>query len=309
MPDQLIAGLDVGGTKCAVLIGDKTGRILHRRQFPSQAALGFEHMFSRLSAELDDVLASFPAVARLSVSIGGPLDTEQGVIYSPPNLPGWDAIPLKSLLEERYQKPCFVEHDATACAIAEYLFGAGRGKNSLVFLTFGTGMGAGFMFNGKPYHGSRGHVSDIGHIRVAPTGPDCYGKPGCWESFASGAGLSKLAAFRYPHRWPEGEVSAESIAELARGGDPGAKELVRECGEKLGQGLALLLDILFPEVVILGSLAIRLGSLVLDPAREIIRHECMPDALELCRITTPELGERLQDIASLSAVLYRGQQV
>jgi glucokinase len=300
-----LLGLDIGGTKTAVVLGTTAGEILDRKSFLTRTERGFEATFAELCQTAEKVLSAAPPVAAVSVAIGGPLDVQRGIIYSPPNLPGWDNIPLKDWLRERFQKPVYVEHDGNAGTLAELYFGAGRGHRNLIFLTMGTGLGAGLVLNGQLYRGTTDTAGEIGHWRIAPDGPLAYGKRGSWEGYCAGPGMTKLAAEMFPARWGA-RCQPEELVDLAQSGDADALRVVRRVGEVLGQGLALLVDALNPELIIIGSMAVRLGDLLLDPAREVLRHEALPGAVAAVRITTPELGEALGDVASLCAALDQG---
>ncbi|MCD6290516.1 MAG: ROK family protein [Anaerolineae bacterium] len=302
-----IIGLDIGGTKTAVVLGDREGRIHDRVQFPTAPERVFPATFDILCQHVETIRArarEHEAVPRMiSVSIGGPLDIERGIIYSPPNLPGWDAVPLKQLLEDRFGLPVYVEHDGNAGALAEWYFGAARGARNVVFLTMGTGLGGGLILNGQLYRGTSDLAGEVGHIRIAEKGPVAYGKAGSWEAFCSGAGIARLAALRFPERWGGQEVTVRDLAELAALDDADALAVFAEAGRYLGRGLAVLLDILNPEVIVIGSLAVRLGEWVLGPAREEMRREALPGAVEACRVVPAALGERIGDVASLCAAI------
>ncbi len=304
---ESIIGLDIGGTKTAVVLGDDGGRIYHRVQFATDPARGFDATFANLCRQIEAARAVAADQQRepvaLSVSIGGPLDIERGIIYSPPNLPGWDAIPLKALLEERFGLPTYVEHDGNAGALAEWYFGAARGARNVIFLTMGTGLGGGLILNGQLYRGSSDLAGEVGHMRIAETGPVAYGKAGSWEAFCSGAGIVRLAELRYPQRWSADQVTVRELAELANAGDADALAVLAEAGRYLGRGLAILIDILNPEVIVIGSLAVRLGDLVLRPAHEEVRREALPGAVAACRIVPAALGERIGDVAALCAAI------
>lgn len=306
-PVESIIGLDIGGTKTAVVLGDYGGRIHYRVQFATDPARGFDATFADLCRQIEAARAAAIdqrwELAALSVSIGGPLDIERGIIYSPPNLPGWDAIPLKALLEERFGLPTYVEHDGNAGALAEWYFGAARGARNVIFLTMGTGLGGGLILNGQLYRGSSDLAGEVGHMRIAETGPVAYGKAGSWEAFCSGAGIVRLAALRYPQRWSADQVTVRELAELANIGDADALDVLAEAGRYLGRGLAILIDILNPEVIVIGSLAVRLGDLVLRPAHEEVRREALPGAVAACRIVPAALGERIGDVAALCAAI------
>lgn len=230
---------------------------------------------------------------------------EKGIIYSPPNLPGWDAIPLKERLEEEFGLPTVVEHDGMAGALAEHRFGAGKRMRHLIFLTLGTGLGAGLILNGKPYRGASGAAGSVGHIRMADDGPVAWGKAGSWEAFSSGTGIGGLARWWYPNRFPEGVTAKEVAQKAIEEGDEAAMAVLREAGRYLGKGLAILVDTLSPEMIVLGSLAVRLGDHLLGPALEVLEKEAEPSAFEAVRIVPSELGERIGDLAPIAGLLAR----
>ncbi len=302
-----ILGLDVGGTKTAVVLGDYDGAIRERRQFATEPSRGFDPTFAELCAHVDALLRDAHAqqipVGCLSVSIGGPLDVERGVIQSPPNLPGWDNIHLTALLSERFDLPVYIEHDGNAGALAEWYFGAGRGARNVVFLTMGTGFGGGLILDGRLYRGTTSLAGEVGHLRLAETGPIAYGKAGSWEAFCAGTGIARLAAHRFPHRWRVKQTCARELAELADAGDDDALSVLAETARYLGRGLAMLVDILNPQVIVIGSLAVRLGNLVLQPAREEMAREALPGAASVCRVVPAALGEQLGDVAALCAAI------
>ena len=305
MSDRII-GLDIGGSKCAVLVGTYQGEVLQRAQFPTESEQGFEHTWERLCEHVTGawrtVRGEGNALAALSVSIGGPLDCERGIIYSPPNLPGWDAIPLKEKLQERFGVPAHVEHDGNAGALAEWRFGAGVGVQSLVFLTMGTGLGGGMILDGRLYRGARDMAGEVGHVRLAPDGPLAYGKRGSWEGLCAGPAFAALAEEMYPLRWGAG-VDTREVVRLALTGDAQAVAVVERVAENMGRGLAMLVDLLNPEMIVIGSMAVRLGELLLEPTRRALRGEALPAAAEACQVVPAQLGERLGDVAALCAAI------
>jgi glucokinase len=302
-----ILGLDIGGTKTAVVLGDHAGRVWGRMQFPTEPARGFDATFHELCQQTEALLEEARTQGRrpgcLSISIGGPMDVERGLILSPPNLPGWDDIPLKTLLYERFGLPVHIEHDGNAGALAEWYFGAARGARNVIFLTMGSGFGGGLILDGRLYRGTSCLAGEVGHVRLAETGPIAFGKAGSWEAFCSGTGIARLAARRFPLRWREGQISTRGLADLATRGDRDALAVFAETAHHLGRGLAVLIDILNPEVIVIGSLAVRLESLLLPPAREELAKEALPGAVSVCRVVPAELGERLGDVAALCAAI------
>jgi len=308
-PAPILLGFDIGGTKTAAVIGTAAGEILARAETPTPAAEPFEAAFQQMVTLADGLLASENVSPQsISAAVGGPLDIERGIIYSPPHLPTWVNAPLKDRLAEHYHLPVFVEHDGNAGALAEWYFGAGRGTQNMIYMTAGTGLGAGLILNGRIYRGSTDTAGEIGHIRMAEDGPLEYGKAGSWEGYCSGSGLVKLARLRQPQRWPEGDARSASattrdIVTLAQTGDPDAVRLVTEMGTWLGRGLAVLVDILNPQVIVVGTLGVVLGDLLLAPAREVLRQEALAVAVNACRVVPAELGDRLSSLSALMAAI------
>jgi len=303
---EWIAGLDIGGTKTAVLAGDRRGGVILREQFATEPARGFEDVFSRIQSALARVISAMrhPPLA-ISVSVGGPLDVLKGIVKSPPNLPGWDAIPLKDLLARHYRVPVYVEHDGNAGALAEWLFGAGKGCRNIVFVTMGTGFGAGLILDGRLYRGTSDVAGEIGHVRVAEEGPDCYGKSGSLEGYGSGTGIARLARMMYPGRWDEGATVVD-LHESFLGGSPEARAVFLRAARGLGRGLAIVADTLNPERIILGGLGMRLEEALVAPARRVFDEESLPEARRVCRIVPAALGESIGDIAALCAAYDQG---
>ncbi len=298
---NILLGFDIGGTKTAAVLGTLAGEILARDETPTPSSEPFEAAFQQMVTLADRLLASASVQPQsISVAVGGPLDIERGVIYSPPHLPTWVKAPLKDRLAAHYHLPVFVEHDGNAGALAEWYFGAGRGTQNMVYVTAGTGLGAGIILNGRIYRGSTDTAGEIGHIRIAEDGPLEYGKAGSWEGYCSGSGLVKLARMRQPQRWSE-NTATRDILELALAGDAAAVQLVAEMGAWLGKGLAILVDILNPQAIVIGTLGVVLGELVLAPARAVIRREALPVAADACRLVPAELGDRLSSLSALMA--------
>jgi glucokinase len=305
-PQEVILAFDVGGTKIAAALGTGSGAILEEVIEPSPAGGEFAAMWEVICALGDRLISGALTPAAIGVSIGGPLDADAGVIYAPPNLPGWGSVPLRRLLEERFGLPSYIQHDAKAGALAEWLFGAGKGCQNLVFLTFGTGLGAGLIVDGRLPRG-RANIGEVGHWRMASEGPTAYGKVGAWEAFSSGAGLPRLAHWRYPGRWPA-DMGAKTLVNLARDGDAAAGAIIDEAATVLGRGISYLVDLLSPEIVVLGSLAVRAGDLFLPTVQNIVDTECLTSNLP-CPVVAAALGERIGATAALCAAIYQRREL
>lgn len=301
----LLLGFDIGGTKTALILGDTQGQILRRMEIPTPAFEPFDSALPKICVAAQDLLVEcctegLGAPRAVSVSVGGPLDIERGILFAPPHLAAWGEAPLKQYLEQEFNLPVYIEHDGNAGALAEFIFGAGRGARNMIFLTVGTGLGAGLILNGQIFHGSTDMAGEVGHMRVAEDGPLEYGKAGSWEGYCSGSGLVKLAYLRQPGQWPP-DLTTREVVSRALAGDLAARDLVAECGRWFGRGLAVLVDLFNPDVIVAGTLGVVLGDLLLEPARAELQREALPRAAAACRIVPAELGTRLGDVAALMA--------
>ncbi|MGI5883486.1 MAG: ROK family protein [Candidatus Spyradocola sp.] len=309
-------GLDIGGTKCAAVIGALEGEDIHilaREAFATPRAQ--EEAMERLCG-LAGKLSAGQEILGVGISSGGPMDAETGVLCNPPNLPGWSGLSLTDFVSARLHAPAVLENDANACALAEWRFGAGKGSRLLLFLTFGTGLGAGIVHEGRILRGANGNAGELGHWRMADCGPAGYGKLGSFEGFCSGGGIAQLAraygaacAQRgTPVPWMEGEITAKSVAAAAHAGDAAAREVFRESARVLGQGLALAVDLLNPDCIVIGSVYARSEDLFAQEMRRVLEREALPQSLAVCRISPAQLGDRIGDYAALSLAVEAGTQ-
>lgn len=312
-------GMDIGGTKCAVVISDdQNGQVKEKIRFDTDKDRGWKAVVDELISSARELLLrnriSFDEVLACGVSCGGPLDSEKGVIYSPPNLPDWDAVPLADIIRDNLGIPCKVCNDADACALAEWQFGAGKDTKNMIFLTFGTGMGAGLILNGKPYTGTSGMAGEVGHIRLASEGPVGYGKEGSFEGFCSGGGIADMAKkmlsiYNGVTIIPRDNVTAQTIAEAAFKGDKLANAIYRKCGEKLGFALSILIDILNPEKIVIGSIFERSGELLKETMYNVISQEALAQSANVCEVVPAKLGDSIGDYAALGVAKLFAEEI
>lgn len=301
-------GIDIGGTKTAVLYGDEDGNILKKEKFPTTTV---EETLERIF----DAVGRMGECKSIGISCGGPLDAKAGVILSPPNLPDWDHIAITDMLTERFGVPAYLCNDADACALAEWRYGAGKGTQHMIFLTFGTGLGAGLILNGKLYSGACGMAGEVGHIRLAADGPVGFGKAGSFEGFCSGGGIARLGKAIIAEELKKGNavaflpdgnldlVTAKLLGDAAEQGDELAKRIYRESAEKLGMGLSFLIDIFNPERIVIGSVFARSEELFRETMEAVIEREALEQSRKLCRVVPAALGERIGDVAALSVAI------
>ncbi|HZS60776.1 MAG TPA: ROK family protein [Gemmatimonadaceae bacterium] len=310
-----IIGIDVGGTKTAVVEGTTGGEILHRSVLPTNGARPFAETFSTLAERVEGTIEAARTAGRRPVAIGvavaGPIDAAAGHLLDPPNLPGWHDVYIGRALEQRFPSlPTFVEHDAKAGALAEFRFGVGAarpGLRDMVFMTFGTGNGAGIIVDGRLVRGANEMAGEVWAMPVAPDDDmRLQTTEDGWESVSSGRGLLSIARRLYPNRWTA-ESRIKDVVEAALAGDQAAMDVVDESGQWLGAGLAVLVSVLNPQLIVIGSLACVLGERLLAPAREMLSRHALPRAVAACDIVPGALGTRLGDVQSLMpAILALG---
>ena len=253
-------GLDIGGTKCALVTGTEDCQVLSRCAVATADFASWQSLLEALLAQ-----APQEAPAAIGVSCGGPLDSRNGRILSPPNLPGWDDVPIVEWLKSRVGAPAFLQNDANACALAEWRFGAGKGCENMVFLTFGTGFGAGLILDGRLYSGTNDMAGEVGHVRAAADGPVGYGKAGSYEGFCSGGGIRQLA----------GGVSAKEAVARAEAGDAQMQAVLEKSAQRLGACLAMLIDLLNPQKIVIGSIYARAEKWFRETALRVIEEEAL----------------------------------
>lgn len=307
-------GLDVGGTKCSIVLGDGDFNLYEKLFFETKVGRGPELIIADFKSGIHQLLKKYPGIQlkRIGISCGGPLDSEKGFIYSPPNLPGWDAIPLTDILNREFGVEVCLQNDANACALAEWLMGAGVGTKNMIFLTFGTGLGAGLILNGRLYSGTNDLAGEVGHVRLEDDGPVGFGKAGSFEGFCSGGGIARLAQSVIESKRQKGEpvafmdgagsnavISAKTVAFAAQQGDSVALEIMQTSALELGKGLSFLVDILNPECIVIGSIYSRNESFFKPVIDAVLQQEAIPDALKVCTVKKAVLGDTIGDYAAL----------
>ncbi|MEG1338628.1 ROK family protein [Cetobacterium sp.] len=307
-------GIDIGGTKIATIIADENFNIKSKERFLTKKTITPEKTMDKIveniGKQLQELNLDETYIKSIGISCGGPLNSKEGVILSPPNLPGWDNVRIVEKLKKIYKKPVFIQNDANACALAEWKLGAGVGYENLIFLTFGTGMGAGLILNNKLYTGKQDTAGEVGHMRLSNTGPLGFGKKGSFEGFCSGGGIVRLGEIFLKKAIKEGyngklvelykdKIEAKDILDLAQGGEELSLKIINESARRLGQGLSILIDILNPEAIIIGSIYTRCENLFNKILKREIEKEALDISFRECKILPAKLNENIGDLASL----------
>lgn len=304
--ERFFLGVDLGGTKIRTALVDGTGRIVARDYRETRAEEGPDAGLERILAAADAVLVqaglSRSHIAAVGIGSPGPLDIERGVIVSPPNLPGWGAFPLRQRVQDALGITTVLENDANAAALGEHRFGAGRGAKHMIYVVAGTGIGGGLILNGELYRGVSGMAGEIGHTTLLPGGPLCgCGNRGCLEALAAGPAIARAARERIaagmsttmtelalsdPRR-----ITARLVAEAAAQGDEIARQVLSEAMDYLGLGIANLVNILNPELIVIGGGLANIGEALLGPVRRAIEQHAFFSLAQTVRVVKAELGD------------------
>ncbi len=319
-PGLPVLAIDLGGTKIlAAIISDK-GKMLARKQHLTLADEGPQSVINRIFAAIDHLLSlrgiGPSQLDSISIAAAGAIDVEKGVVTLSPRLPGWYDIPLRDIIKEKYIVNTFLINDANAAALSEHQFGAGKGVNDLIYITVSTGIGGGIIINGKLYSGASGSAGELGHMTIDVNGPRCEcGNVGCWEMLASGTAVAKEAKRRMRQgekssltEIVKGEVekiTAEKVEMAARRRDSLALEVILKAATYLGIGMVNLVHIFNPEMIIVGGGMSKMGDLLLNPARQMIRERAHPLSAQAVRIVTTQLGGNAE---VLGAAVFARQQ-
>ena len=311
-------GIDLGGTKTVLAVGDREGRLRASRRIPTEPSGDAERDLARLFAEADEVIAEAglegAGIEAVGFAAPGPIELQSGTLVDPPNLPGWTQVALRDAAEARFGVAAHVENDANAAALAEWCFGAGRGASDLVYLTMSTGVGAGLVLGGRLHRGVSGNAGELGHVAIERDGRACAcGQRGCLEAYVGGAAWAAWLRDEAPDgsaclvlAGVRDRLSPEHVLEAARAGDGFSVQAVDEYVASLAEGLAGTIYALGPEVIVLGTIVTAGADLMLEPLRRRVAERVWPILGERTRIVASELGERLPALAALCVAFERG---
>jgi len=316
--DQPVIGIDLGGTKIATALVDPSGKILSHDYRETLAREERDAVVARMldsaRAVIDEGGVEASQVAAVGIGAPGPIDMAAGVVVAPPNLHGWDRVPLKQLIESGMGITTYLENDANAAALGEHRFGAGRGVDHMIYVVVGTGVGGGLILDGRLYHGASGMAGEIGHIVVKPDGPVCAcGRRGCLEALTSGPSIARQARERIAQgaqtlitelaEGDESRVTAKLVAQAADQGDETAESVLAEAMHYLGLGMASVVHMLNPQLIVFGGGVANLGERMFGPVRQVIAEFAFAEAAEVVRVAPAELGSNAGVLGAAAAAL------
>lgn len=303
-----IIGIDIGGTKIAIGRADIKGNLEDSVRFPTNTSRGYKAIVEEIIEKTSRLFEGYPIKA-IGIGCGGPLDSKKGRVLSPPNLPGWDDVPLVDDIRNVFNVPVYLENDANAAALGEFHFGAGKDVSNMVYMTLSTGIGGGIILNNKLVHGVRDSGGEVGHQTILPDGPLCNcGNRGCLEALSSGTGITKIFKEKLASgknsivtQWIKNldEIDAKIIADAAKSGDPLAKEVWDSAIYYLGIGVANIVTIVSPEMVVLGGSLTKYGEALFTEVRRIVKERAKLVPVDDIKIVPAQLGD---DVGILGAV-------
>ncbi len=313
---RAVLALDIGGTKLAVGVVTGDGRPRGFLSEPTRSEEGPDAVLRRLfdlgarSVELARDEGVTAPIGAVGISCGGPLDARNGILLGPLHLPGWLRVPIVDLASAEFGVPATLENDASAAALGEYRFGAGRGTETMLYLTVSTGVGGGAVLNGRLHRGAAGNGGEYGHVTVDPAGPVCLcGRRGCLEILASGTSIARRAVEELETSAESSAlralatVRAEDVSAAAAAGDALAARVWDRTVEALVSAITDLVNVFEPDAVILGGGVTRSGALLLDPVRSGVLAAAMAPAAAAVRIELARLGDHVGVVGAAAIAL------
>lgn len=294
-----VIGVDLGGTKISTAISTLDGRILNQTVVPTNASEGERAVLDRIIGTIQEVLdkaqATLQEIEAIGIGSPGPLDAKKGVIITTPNLPFKDYNVVEPI-KEKFNVPVYLDNDANVAGIGEFMFGAGKGKQNIVYLTVSTGVGGGAVLNGQAYRGNTSNALEIGHMTVDANGPRCNcGNIGCLEAISSGTAIGKRGRDAVSSKVETSlrnyeEVTSYEVFVEAKKGDAVSKEIIENAMNYLGIGVANAISIFDPEMVIIGGGVSKVGDILFDIVKEVVKKRCFKSMADACQIVPAGLG-------------------
>ena len=312
-----VLAVDLGGTKIITAVILSTGEIICRKYSLTLADEGPRPVIDRLSSAVAETMAQAKLktsdIAGIGIAAAGILDIDRGIVTTSPNLPHWHNVPLRDIFADRLGVVTYLINDANAAALGEHRFGAGIGFDNIIYLTVSTGIGGGIIIDGEFYSGADGCAGELGHMTIEADGPQCHcGNFGCLEAMASGWAVAKEAMMRINRGERSSiielvngrleNITAETVAIAARRGDQLAADIVAEAAKYLGIGLANLVNIFNPELIVIGGGLSKMGDMLLKPARKVLKERAFRLPSRTVHIVRARLGSNAGIIGAAAYV-------
>ena len=309
---EYFIGIDLGGTKIAGVITDLKGNIIKENIIKTMAEYGDKAIVLRIINLIEDLIISsgktLEDIRAVGIGSPGPLDPKRGIIITTPNLP-FENFDIITPIKEKFNVPVFLDNDANVAAIGEYTLGAGKNTKNMVYITVSTGIGGGAIINGKIYRGNTFNALEIGHMTLLPDGPKCNcGNYGCFEALASGTAISKRAeeaveSGRDTSLLNYFKITSYEVFKEAEKGDSVSRHIIDSSLEYLGIGIANIITLFDPEVIILGGGVMKAGQIIFDRIKEVVDQRCFKNMASACKIVPSALGEKSGVIGAIALTM------
>ncbi|MCQ9208106.1 MAG: ROK family protein [Omnitrophica bacterium] len=313
---KYIIGIDIGGTKTSVSLGNTQGKILARQAFPTKDVRSTLAQTKRIiHGYLGKPKTQNRRILGIGISCAGPLDLTKGVLIKSPNMPTWRNVALNKVFSKAFRLPVVIDNDANAAALAEKTFGAGKAVKNLFYYTVSTGIGGGLIIDGEIYHGASFDAGEIGHSVILPAGPKCAcGKRGCLEALASGTSIARVARERVKKSslilklaGTKQNIDATIVAQAVREGDKLAREIFQEVAFYLGLSVTNVIQVINPEMIVIGGGVSKAGPILFQPMIKTVRKLTWARPYRSCKIVRAKLKDIVGDLGAISLVLKKRQ--
>jgi glucokinase len=314
--NKLLCGIDLGGTKINTGIANNKGEVLANVIIDTKAEEGQDAVIDRMIKSVYTVLdmanVTKEDLTGIGIGVPGLIDSWEGLVIEAANLPGWRDVPIVDIFTEEFNINIRLENDANAAAIGEYLFGSGRGNEDFIYLTVSTGIGGGAILDGKLYSGSNSNASEIGHSIIDFNGPKCNcGSYGCFETFASGTAIARIAKERVDNNENtiisklaiDGKIKAEHVFEAARSGDVIAMEIIDREAFYLGIGIVNILAFYNPEKIAIGGGVSSQWDILSERVAKVVEERALKPNAKICKIVKAQLGKDVGLLGACGLVL------
>ncbi|SKA86593.1 glucokinase [Clostridium sp. USBA 49] len=315
MDKKYVIGIDLGGTKISGALADLNGNVLSKHTIPTKASEGENAVLNRIFEVIEKVMEiankTSSEIKTIGIGSPGPLNAKTGVIITTPNLP-FKNFQLVKPLVEKFNIPTYLDNDANVAAIGEYMLGAGKGTNNMVYVTVSTGIGGGAILNGKIYRGSTSNALEIGHTTLLPNGPRCNcGNYGCAEALASGTAIGRQGREAVESGEETSLKNYENITSYevfkeAEKGDKVSKDILDKSLNYLGIAVANIITSFDPDMVVIGGGVAQAGKIVFDKVQEVVDKRCFKAMSEYCKIVPAALGKDAGVIGAVALALLEG---
>ena len=316
---DLILGIDLGGSKILAAVVSHLGRVVSSHESVTPATEGrdvvIQCIVDSACAALEKAHVAASEICAVGIGAAGISNPEAGILFTSPHLPGWRNVLLRDIIQDRLGQKTFLTNDANAAALGELYFGAARNFRNFIYITISTGIGGGIVVDGKIYTGAIGIAGEVGHMTIDDKGPICEcGNRGCWETLASGTAMAREAKLRISKgvktsilEYAEGNienVTPQAVQRAAEEGDKLAKALITQTAYYIGVGLASLINIFNPELIVIGGGLSNLGDILLEPAYKTAEKRAYKEAFQAVRFASAELGRNSGVVGAATFALH-----